>query len=216
MTIRRTLHATVLAASLAFGCAAIPATVASASPAAQSAIGRDSLAGYANAALGSWTTFTVTGDRLAFDDFAATRDAVAAEVARRAGVDATRMQQAWRSADSRHQVALLAALSQLGTPYRRNASSPGRAFDCSGLTKWAWAQADATLYHQSRVQIRSSKAVTRATAQAGDLVFYPGHIMMYLGVDNAIIHAPYTGRNVEIGNISKKRQNSALFGNPIG
>ncbi|MGO1056105.1 C40 family peptidase [Crossiella sp. CA198] len=34
-----------------------------------------------------------------------------------------------------------AALTQLGVPYRWGASNPGRGFDCSGLTQWAYRQA---------------------------------------------------------------------------
>ena len=126
------------------------------------------------------------------------------------------MRVSWSTADSNHQVALLAAFTQLGTKYRRNASTPGVAFDCSGLTSWAWGQAGTQLFRQSRTQIRSSEPVTRETAQAGDLVYYPGHVMMYLGVDNAIIHAPFTGRNIELGFVSKRKADSALYGDPAG
>ena len=38
-------------------------------------------------------------------------------------------------------IAVNAAMSQLGVPYRFAAESPGVAFDCSGLTKYAWGQA---------------------------------------------------------------------------
>ena len=40
-----------------------------------------------------------------------------------------------------------------------------------------------------------------------------GHV---IGIDNAIIHAPFTGRNVEVDFISKSRVNSVRFGNPMG
>ena len=66
------------------------------------------------------------------------------------------------------------------------------------------------------VETNNATAVTRETAQAGDLAYYPGHVMMYLGIDNAIIHAPFTGRNVEVDFISKSRVNSVRFGNPMG
>jgi cell wall-associated NlpC family hydrolase len=126
------------------------------------------------------------------------------------------MRGAWAKADTSHQVALIAALTQLGTPYRRNTSKPGIGFDCSGLTTFAWGQAGVGLFRQSGTQIKNAKAVTRETAQAGDLVYYPGHVMLYLGVGNAIIHAPYTGRNVEVGFISKSKVTSVRFGNPVG
>ena len=108
------------------------------------------------------------------------------------------MQLAWRNADAPHQVALMAAFAELGTPYRRNTSSPGVGFDCSGLTTYAWGQAGVKLFRQSRTQINNAKAVTRETAQAGDLVYYPGHVMMFLGVGPAMIHSPFSGRTVEV------------------
>lgn len=218
MTIHRTLHATLLAASIAFGCAALPAT-ASAAPAVTSSVaptGADGLAFYATSAMDEWTTYSRTGSttaRAAFDDI---RDAVAAAAATRLGLDVAAMQAAWSNADSAHQTALMAAFSELGTPYRRYTSTPGVGFDCSGLTSWAWAQAGVSIFHQSRTQINDARAVTRETAQPGDLVYYPGHIAMYLGIDDAIIHAPHTGRTVEVSFISKRRVNSVRFGDPTG
>lgn len=220
MTIRHKVQATVLAASIALGCVALPAA-ALAAPSASAApsfatIGADGLAGYANTALDAWVKYSNTGSAAALAEFGSIRDSVAAEAANRLGLDVTSMQSAWRNADATHQVALLSAFTQLGTRYRRNASSPGVAFDCSGLTSWAWAQAGLELAHQSRTQIRNARVVSRETAQAGDLVYYPGHIMMFLGVDNAIVHAPFSGRNIEVGFVSKSRVKSALFGDPTG
>jgi hypothetical protein len=54
------------------------------------------------------------------------------------------------------------------------------------------------------------------TAQAGDLAYYPGHVMIWLGVDNLIVHAPQPGRDVEVGDISDRRVKRTKFGNPIG
>ena len=216
MTIRRKFIATVLAAATTFGCAALP--TASAAPETHRLVitGSDSLASYANTALDYWVSYSRTGSSRALSDYNSVRDSIAAEAARRMGADPAALQAAWRKADTTHQVALLAAFTQLGVKYRRNTATPGVGFDCSGLTSWSWSQAGLALFHQSAVQIQHSRRVTRDTAQAGDLVYYPGHVMMYLGLGNLIIHAPYTGRNVELSNISKSRVNSVLFGNPLG
>ena len=48
--------------------------------------------------------------------------------------------------------AIEAAMSQLGVGYRFATAIPGVAFDCSGLTKWAWAQAGVGLPHSSKMQ----------------------------------------------------------------
>jgi len=216
VTIRRKFIATVLAAVTTFGCVALP--TASAAPASHRLVvtGSDSLAGYANTALDSWVSYSRTGSSRALNDYNSMRDSIAAEAARRLGADPATLQAAWRRADYTHQVALLAGFTQLGTKYRRNTSIPGVGFDCSGLTSWSWSQAGVSLFHQSAVQIQRARRVTRDTAQAGDLVYYPGHVMLYLGVGNLIIHAPYTGRNIELSSITKSRVNSVLFGNPLG
>ena len=218
MTLRHRVTATFVAAAIALGCAALPAQVSAERVAVEPSaeIGNDTLAGHAALALEALDSYQATGDVDSLDEYRTIRDAVATDAAFRLGLDAASMRVSWSTADSNHQVALLAAFTQLGTKYRRNASTPGVAFDCSGLTSWAWGQAGTQLFRQSRTQIRSSEPVTRETAQAGDLVYYPGHVMMYLGVDNAIIHAPFTGRNIELGFVSKRKADSALYGDPAG
>lgn len=141
------------------------------------------------------------------------RDQLATVVADRIGVSAEAMRTAWADADAEHQRALLSALTQLGVPYRRNTSKPGIGFDCSGLTTYAWAQAGFTLPRSSGAQIRNARAVDDTTAQAGDLVHYPGHVMMWLGVDRAIIHSPQRGKTVEV-DVLKRR--TVRFGDPTG
>ncbi|WP_420452806.1 C40 family peptidase [Ilumatobacter sp.] len=156
---------------------------------------------------------TVTQDPVDEALYTWNRAATAAHAARQLGYDPVEMIDAWAATDVAHQKAVLAALTQVGVPYRSNARSEGVAFDCSGLTSWAWAHGGHDLYHQSGTQISSSRRVDRADAAAGDLVHYPGHVMMYLGVGDAIVHAPRTGRTVEIDTISR---DSVTFGDPTG
>jgi cell wall-associated NlpC family hydrolase len=137
-------------------------------------------------------------------------------VATSLGVDAGLMHQAWLAADQPHQTALLSALTQVGVPYHRNASKAGVAFDCSGLTAFAWGHSGVELARSSRSQLRNAAARTRETAQAGDLVYYPGHVMLWLGVDNLIVHAPQRGRDVEVGHVTDRRVKRLKFANPIG
>ena len=87
-------------------------------------------------------------------------------------------------------VAISYALAQLGKPYSWGGSGPA-AFDCSGLTMMAWAQAGVTLLHYTGDQINEGIAVASyATISPGDLVLVPGsdgtvvnpgHVGMYLG-----------------------------------
>ena len=220
MTLRRIIAVSTAATALSIGALAVPSTV-SAAPAtpsslapAYAALGRDVLAARADAGMNAWFAYAFSGQKRAFSRFQAALDVLAVEAAARVGADPARMRAAWMAADPHHQVALMAAMTQLGTPYRRNTSKPGVGFDCSGLTTWAWAQAGVTLPRQSRSQINNVTRVSREDAQAGDLIYYPGHVSLWLGVDNFILHAPYSGRSVEFSHIRESR--SVLFGNPVG
>ena len=94
--------------------------------------------------------------------------------------------------------AIRAAQSQLGVPYRFASSTPGVAFDCSGLTAWAWGTAGVSLPHQSRNQFSTLPHVPASEAQPGDLIFYYSpisHVGLYLG-GGMMIHSPQTGTSV--------------------
>ena len=94
-------------------------------------------------------------------------------------------------------------MSQVGVPYRFAAASPGEAFDCSGLTMWAWAQAGVSLPHQSRAQAGMLPAVAPDQAQPGDLIFYYapiGHVAMYLG-GGQLVHATRPGDVVKVSSV---------------
>jgi peptidoglycan DL-endopeptidase CwlO len=101
---------------------------------------------------------------------------------------------------SKSGIAVGAAQSQLGVPYRFARSEPGVAFDCSGLTKYAWGQAGVYLPHQSGQQYASTPHVPKEEAQPGDLIFYHspiGHVGIYIG-GGSLIHAPATGDVVKV------------------
>ncbi|TFH15321.1 MAG: NlpC/P60 family protein [Acidimicrobiales bacterium] len=105
---------------------------------------------------------------------------------------------------SRSGLAVQAALSQQGTPYRYATSSPGVGFDCSGLTAYAWGQAGVGLPHQSRSQFASTPHVPIDQAQAGDLLFFYSpisHVSIYLG-NGMQVHAPNTGKTVSVAAVN--------------
>lgn len=131
--------------------------------------------------------------------------------AQQLGYDELAMIDAWSSTTIAHQRAVLGALTQVGVPYRTNTSVENEGFDCSGLTTYAWAGAGVELFRQSGSQISQAKSLDRESAKAGDLAYYPGHVMLYLGVDDAVVHSVQTGRTVEVDTM---RRGSVRFGDP--
>jgi len=87
-------------------------------------------------------------------------------------------------------VAVETALAQVGDAYVYGAAGPD-AFDCSGLTMYAWAAAGVSLSHSSSIQSGQGTAVSVSDVQPGDLVFYyspVSHVGMYIG-NGMIVHA---------------------------
>jgi cell wall-associated NlpC family hydrolase len=93
--------------------------------------------------------------------------------------------------------AVRAALSQLGKPYVWGATGPN-AFDCSGLTQWAYRQAGVDISRTTFTQIHDGPAVPRSMVAPGDLVFpNRGHVVMYIG-NGQVVEAPSAGQNVKV------------------
>jgi len=120
--------------------------------------------------------------------------------------------------------AAAAALSYLGTPYAwgggdLNGPTLGQrdggiadtfgdyrtiGFDCSGLTRYAYAQAGITLPRTSREQQSTGAPVPWAQALPGDLLFWGTpvhHVALYLGQLNGqhyMVEAPHSGTVVSV------------------
>jgi cell wall-associated NlpC family hydrolase len=110
------------------------------------------------------------------------------------------------------------ACGKIGSPYVFGAEG-SRNFDCSGITKWAWAQATGgrvSLYHYTVAQFNSTKRVTRDQLRPGDLIFYYSdmhHMGMYVG-GNWVLHAPHTGDVVRMAPMDQMP--IAGYGRPAG
>jgi cell wall-associated NlpC family hydrolase len=187
-------------------------------PTAADAAGLEStsptLAAVAEAALDDYEQWRASGDPAAYVRFLEARDDAAMLAATALGLDAFAMRDAWARTEPVKQRAVLAAVSQLGVPYRSMASSEGVGFDCSGLTSYAFRRAGVEIPRPSREQINAADGVDRGAAEAGDLVYYPGHVSMYLGVGEAIVHSPNSGNEVEITFSSPRRVSSLRYGDP--
>jgi cell wall-associated NlpC family hydrolase len=93
--------------------------------------------------------------------------------------------------------AVAVAENQIGSPYQWGADGPG-SFDCSGLTKFAWAAAGVSLVHSSAGQYASLPHIPIGDAQPGDLVFF-GHPIHHVGMvigGGMMVEAPFTGADV--------------------
>ncbi len=104
---------------------------------------------------------------------------------------------------SRAEIAIAAARSQLGVRYQFAMASPGVAFDCSGITSYAWAQAGISIPHQSAQQFATTPHVATADIQPGDLLFFYqpiSHVAIYIG-NGQEIQAPAPGKFVEVANV---------------
>ena len=97
------------------------------------------------------------------------------------------------------QTAVDTALAHLGAPYVWAGTGPG-AFDCSGLTQFAYRAAGISVPHSSRLQSTLGVPVSRADLRPGDLVFFyspVSHVGMYIG-HGQMVHAPTTGSVVKV------------------
>ncbi len=203
-------------AATAAVCAGVVAT--DSSTAAASALETNAMAPVvttsAREALASYDEWIATDNPASYRSYVWYRTQTAQFAAAELGYPQQQMVEAWASTPIEHQRAVLAAMTQVGVPYRTNTSQEGVGFDCSGLTTFAWSKAGVQLVRQSGQQIRDALPLDRANAKAGDLAQYPGHVMMYLGVGDAVIHSVQRGRTVELDTISTRRTNTVRFGDP--
>ena len=98
--------------------------------------------------------------------------------------------------------AVQTALAQVGDAYSYGAVGPD-AFDCSGLTMFAWAAAGVSLPHSSSAQMGSGTPVSIDALQPGDLVFYyspVSHVGMYIG-NGQLVHAANPSTGVQVTSV---------------
>lgn len=92
------------------------------------------------------------------------------------------------------------AESQVGKPYVWGGSGPD-AYDCSGLTSWAWRQAGVAINRTAADQYKQVLKIAYDTLRPGDLVFWSDdpndpnavyHVAMWVG-NGQIMEAPRAG-----------------------
>jgi cell wall-associated NlpC family hydrolase len=190
----RAVGGTVIAAGLLAAGLAVDHGPADAARRTKSAV----IAETANEAVAALDQWTHTQNPVDYILFIQHRDQAAEMTERDVELPQGALSSAWSSVSITKQHTILSAVSQLGVPYRSLASDPGVGFDCSGLTSWAFGEAGVDIPRVSRDQINDAERVEQDSAEAGDLVYYPGHVSIYLGAET-MVHAPNSGSHVEIG-----------------
>ncbi|MEZ5296426.1 MAG: C40 family peptidase [Ilumatobacteraceae bacterium] len=203
-TPRRSAAARVTAA-LAIATGVAGTTLLASSNPAGASVRTDSeaVATQAERALDALDTWQASNRPLHYVRFLRARETTADLLAADLGISGDELLDEWTAADEPKQVAMLSALTQLGVPYRSITSKPGVGFDCSGLTIWAFAQAGIELPRVSGDQISAAERIDEADAEPGDLLYYPGHISIYVG-EGMMVHSPYTGSTVEVTNVASR------------
>lgn len=105
------------------------------------------------------------------------------------------------------------AVKAVGVPYRWGGESPETGFDCSGLVRWAYGRIGIELPHNSYALYSVGRSVPRARMEPGDVLFFEGlgHVGLYLG-RGRMVHAPQTGREVEVVRLGATNYGSRLIG----
>jgi cell wall-associated NlpC family hydrolase len=105
------------------------------------------------------------------------------------------------------------AVDAIGTPYRWGGESPATGFDCSGLVRWAYGRVGVELPHSSYALYGEGRRVATSNLEPGDVLFFDGlgHVGLYVG-DGKMVHAPHTGRDVEVVSLGDTSYGARLMG----
>lgn len=105
------------------------------------------------------------------------------------------------------------ALEAVGVPYRWGGASPASGFDCSGLVYWAYGRLGVEVPHSSYALYDLGRRVARSRLKPGDVLFFSGlgHVGLYLG-RGRMVHAPQSGRLVEVVTLGGSHYGSRLVG----
>ena len=119
--------------------------------------------------------------------------------------DAQSASAAW---SDRTQELIFHALAFIDVKYKYGGVSPNTGWDCSGYVHHVFREAAGVILPRDAASMSAQgKAVSRRELQPGDLVFFNtlkrafSHVGIYLG-DNRFIHAPATGKVVQISSMA--------------
>lgn len=99
-----------------------------------------------------------------------------------------------------------AALSYLGTQYRWGGKSP-LGIDCSGLCSMAYMLNGILIYRDADIKEGFPiREISFESIKKGDLIFFPGHVAMYLE-DGNYVHSSTSNDIVKINSFNKNAEN---------
>jgi cell wall-associated NlpC family hydrolase len=111
--------------------------------------------------------------------------------------------------------AVSAALDEIGTPYVYGASTPGKALDCSALTRHAHRAAGLQIPRMASAQHRVARPVRRSEIEPGDLVFFrvgDGHHVGLMVDERRFVHASTSSKSVRMASLNLPYWRQRLIG----
>ena len=102
------------------------------------------------------------------------------------------------------------AMGLIGLSYRYGGNNPNQGLDCSAFMQYIFKQSmRVSLPRTASEQFGVGSSVDRGSLQPGDMVFFNtagrriSHVGLYIG-NNRFIHAPRTGKSIEITSLDNK------------
>lgn len=115
-----------------------------------------------------------------------------------------------RSEDDIREAIVATAKEYLGVQYRWGGRTP-YGVDCSGLCFNAYRFIGIKLWRDAKIEMSESlRKITLSEAKKGDLLFFDGHVAMYIG-DGEIIHASASAGRVVIEKYEDNEKLKEIF-----
>jgi cell wall-associated NlpC family hydrolase len=118
----------------------------------------------------------------------------------RSGDESTGTSSATGGSAAKGSSVLAIAARYVGTPYLYGGTTP-RGFDCSGFTRYVYAQLGISLPRTANQQMNATRRVSRSEARPGDLVFFVSagrayHNGLYAG-NGMMYDSPRSGKSLQ-------------------